>query len=72
VPTKYKDNKAAVAMYKKYYDLGQQKQKKTAFEISTALLVIISTVGIYTLFRRNKNSSEKSNTEIYEIEKVAK
>ncbi len=72
VPTKYKDNKAAVAMYKKYYELGQQKQKKTAFEISTALLVIIGTVGIYTLFRRNKNSSKKSNTEIYEIEKVAK
>ncbi|MED4213451.1 hypothetical protein P4662_29990 [Priestia megaterium] len=72
VPTKYKDNKAAVAMYKKYYELGQQKQKKTAFEISTAFLVIISTVGIYTLFRLNKNLSEKSNTEIYEIEKVAK
>lgn len=72
VPTKYKDNEAAVAMYKKYYELGQQKQKKTAFEVSTVLLVIISVVGIYTLFRRNKNVSEESNVEIYEMEKVAK
>jgi len=72
VPTKYKDNEAAVAMYKKYYELGQQKQKKTAFEVSTVLLVIISAVGIYTLFRRNKNVSEEANVEIYEIEKIAK
>lgn len=72
VPTKYKDNKAAVAMYKKYYELGQQKQKKTAFEVSTVLLVIISAVGIYTLFRRNKNVSEESDVEIYGTEKVAK
>lgn len=72
VPTKYKDNEAAVAMYKKYYELGQQKQKKTAFEVSTVLLVIISAVGIYTLFRRNKNVSEESDVEIYGTEKVAK
>ncbi|MCE4093206.1 hypothetical protein ABE112_27775 [Priestia aryabhattai] len=72
VPTKYKDNEAAVAMYKEYYELGQQKQKKTAFEVSTVLLVIVSAVGIYTLFRRNKDVSEESNVEIYEIEKTAK
>ncbi|WP_433648450.1 hypothetical protein [Priestia megaterium] len=72
VPTKYKDNEAAVAMYKKYYELGQQKQKKTAFEVSTVLLVIISAVGIYTLFRRNKNVSEESDVEMYELEKLAK
>lgn len=65
VPTKYKDNEAAVAMYKKYYELGQQKQKKTAFEVSTVLLVIVSAVGIYTLFRRNKDVSEESNVEMY-------
>lgn len=72
LPTKYKENKAAVDMYKKYYKLGQQKQKKTAFEISTVLLVIISVVGIYTLFRRNKDINQGSNIEIYGIEKPAK
>ncbi|MBN8253620.1 hypothetical protein [Priestia flexa] len=72
LPTKYKENKAAVDMYKKYYKLGQQKQKKTAFEISTILLVIISVVGIYTLFRRNKDINQGSNIEIYGIEKTAK
>jgi hypothetical protein len=72
IPAKYENNNAAVKMYKKYYELGQRKQKKTVFEVSTVLLVIISVIGIYTLFIRSKNPREESDIEMYREEIVYK
>jgi hypothetical protein len=63
IPAKYKHTKPAVAMYKQYYELGQKKQKQTAFEVFVGLLVLISAVGAYTLFERKRNRKAVFNLE---------
>ena len=63
LPAKYKHIKPAVAMYKQYYELGQKKQKQTAFEVFVGLLVLISAVGAYTLFERKRNRKAVFNLE---------
>lgn len=63
LPSTYKHNKSAVAMYKQYYELGQKKQRQTVFEVFVGLLVLISTVGAYTLFGQKRNRKETFNLE---------
>jgi len=63
IPAEYKHTKPAVAMYKQYYELGQKKQKQTAFEVFVGLLVLISAVGAYTLFERKRNRKAVFNLE---------
>ncbi|PGX17450.1 hypothetical protein COE08_21460 [Priestia megaterium] len=63
IPAKYKHTKPAVAMYKHYYELGQKKQRQTAFEIFVGLLVLISGVGAYTVFGRKRNKKEAFDLE---------
>ncbi|MCU7712676.1 hypothetical protein OK414_28945 [Priestia sp. JV24] len=66
IPTTYKHNKSAIAMYKDYYELGQKEQKQTVLEIFVGLLVLISGVGAYTLFRR-----KRSREEVFDLEENA-
>lgn len=63
IPAKYKHTKPAVAMYKHYYELGQKKQRQTVFEVFIGLLVLISGIGAYTVFRRKRNKKEAFNLE---------
>lgn len=63
IPAKYKHTKPAVAMYKQYYELGQKKQRQTAFEVFGGLLVLIGGIGAYTVFGRKRNKKEAFNLE---------
>jgi len=63
IPAKYRHTKPAVAMYTHYYELGQKKQRQTAFEIFVGLLVLISGVGAYTVFGRKRNKKEAFDLE---------
>ena len=68
IPTKYEQNKAAVSMYKHYYQLGKAKREETSAKIFIGfglLLSIGSLVGYMTL-RRKKIKDLKSIEANYE------
>ncbi|PFK96147.1 hypothetical protein COJ01_25330 [Priestia megaterium] len=58
VPRKYKQNKAAVAMYKKYFEQGQKKQDKTVSHILLGSGIVLTLVALITLWRLRRRKNE--------------
>ncbi len=60
VPKKYKQNKAAVAMYKKYFEQGQKKQDKTVSHILLGSGIVLTLVALITLWRLRRRKNEET------------
>ncbi|TPF14072.1 hypothetical protein [Priestia megaterium] len=75
IPSKFKHNKSAIQMYKKYYELGQKKLKQTVMEISLGILIIVGFVGTYITITRRKTKgnlvSDDNQEELALYEKLS-
>ncbi|MGG3233047.1 hypothetical protein ABEP17_05960 [Priestia flexa] len=60
VPAAYKKNKAAVTAYKEYYQLGQEKQEKTVYDVLIALGILLSGIGLFRVIRKRKKKGDFS------------